>query len=79
MLGIIAVLVFAWRAISADFAEGSKAAVAGALLAAVNTARNTGSGLSSRRCRDTLIIADALKAIPNPLVNEAITVTTLPA
>ncbi len=29
VLGIVAVLIFAWRAVSANFAEGSKAAVAG--------------------------------------------------
>ena len=77
MLGIIAVLVFAWRAVSADFAEGSKAAVAGALLAAVNTASEYGFGAVIAALPGFLIIADALKAIPNPLVNEAITVTTL--
>ena len=77
MLGIIAVLVFAWRAVSADFAEGSQAAVAGALLAAVNTASEYGFGAVIAALPGFLIIADALKAIPNPLVNEAITVTTL--
>ena len=77
VLGIIAVLVFAWRAVSADFAEGSKAAVAGALLAAVNTASEYGFGAVIAALPGFLIIADALKAIPNPLVNEAITVTTL--
>ena len=77
VLGIIAVLVFAWRAVSADFAEGSKAAVAGALLAAVNTASEYGFGAVIAALPGFLIIAGALKAIPNPLVNEAITVTTL--
>jgi H+/gluconate symporter-like permease len=74
---IVAVLVFAWRAVSANFAEGSKAAVAGALLAAVNTASEYGFGAVIAALPGFLIIADALKAIPNPLVNETITVTTL--
>ena len=77
VLGIVAVLIFAWRAVSANFAAGSKDAVAGALLAAVNTASEYGFGAVIAALPGFLIIADALKAIPNPLVNEAITVTTL--
>ena len=38
LLGILMVVAFAWRAIRANFAEGSKDAVAGALLAGTNTA-----------------------------------------
>ena len=34
LCGILTVLAFAWREVTARFAEGSKAAVAGALLAA---------------------------------------------
>ena len=60
-----------------NFAAGSKDAVAGALLAAVNTASEYGFGAVIAALPGFLIIADALKAIPNPLVNEAITVTTL--
>jgi H+/gluconate symporter-like permease len=77
VLGIVAVLIFAWRAVSVNFAAGSKDAVAGALLAAVNTASEYGFGAVIAALPGFLIIADALKAIPNPLVNEAITVTTL--
>ena len=64
MLGIFAVLVFAWRAVSADFAEGSKAAVAGALLAAVNTASEYGFGAVIAALPGFLIIADASRRSP---------------
>src|SRR5574338_499067 len=54
-----------------------KAAVAGSLLASMNTASEYGFGAIIAGLPGFLIIADALKAIPNPLINEAITVTTL--
>ena len=59
------------------FAEGSKNAIAGSLLAAVNTASEYGFGAVIAALPGFLVIRDALKAIPNPLVNEAIAVTTL--
>jgi H+/gluconate symporter-like permease len=77
LLGILMVVAFAWRAIRANFAQGSKDAVAGALLAGTNTASEYGFGAVIAALPGFLIIADALKAIPNPLVNEAVTVTTL--
>ena len=43
----------------------------------MNTASEYGFGAVIAALPGFLIIADALKAIPNPLVNEAITVTTL--
>jgi H+/gluconate symporter-like permease len=77
VLGICLVLVLAWREVSTSFAEGSKDAVGGALLAVVNTASEYGFGAVIAALPGFVIIADALKVIPNPLVNEAITVTTL--
>ncbi|MBA2126426.1 transporter [Hyphomicrobium methylovorum] len=77
VLGILTVLLFAWRAVSANFAEGSKTAVGGALLAAMNTASEYGFGAVIAALPGFATIAHALRAIPNPLVNEAITVTTL--
>ena len=38
VLGILRVLALAWRTVSVKFAEGTKGAIAGALLAAMNTA-----------------------------------------
>ncbi len=77
LLGILTVLAFAWRPVPRKFADGSKAAVAGALLASLNTASEYGFGGVIARCPASCVVADALQAIPNPLVNEAITVTVL--
>src|SRR6185369_8470933 len=56
---------------------GSKAAVAGALLASMNTASEYGFGAVIAALPGFIVIREALRAIPNPLVNEAITVTAL--
>jgi H+/gluconate symporter-like permease len=77
LLGIVTVLVFAWRPVIAKFAEGSKAAVAGALLASMNTASEYGFGGVIALLPGFALISDALRAIPNPLINEAISVTVL--
>ena len=77
LLGIITVVVFAFGRIKERFADGSKAAVAGALLAAMNTASEYGFGGVIAALPGFLIIADGLKAIPGVLVNEAVTVTAL--
>ena len=77
LLGILTVLAFAWRPVIAKFADGSKAAVAGALLASLNTASEYGFGGSDRALPGFTAIADALRSIPNPLINEAISVTVL--
>jgi H+/gluconate symporter-like permease len=75
--GILSVLAFAFREVSRRFAEGSKAAVGGALLASLNTASEYGFGAIIAALPGFLIVKQALQAIPDPLVNEAITVTTL--
>lgn len=75
--GILFVVVTAWGPIQKKFAEGAKSAVAGSLLASMNTASEYGFGGVIASLPGFLVVADALRAIPNPLVNEAITVTTL--
>ena len=77
LAGIVTVFVFAFRPLSKTFAEGSKAAVAGALLAAMNTASEYGFGGVIASLPGFLAIRDTLGAIPNPLVREAVTVTAL--
>ena len=77
LIGILTVVVFAFRQLKKRFAEGTKAAVAGALLASMNTASEYGFGGVIAALPGFLVIRDALAAIPNPLVNEAITVTVL--
>ncbi|HEX7731015.1 MAG TPA: GntP family permease [Rhodanobacter sp.] len=77
LLGILCVLAFAWKPVALRFAEGSKAAVGGALLASMNTASEYGFGAVIAALPGFRLVADALHAIPNPLVNEAVAVTTL--
>jgi H+/gluconate symporter-like permease len=77
LLGIATVFLFAWRPVLAKFAEGSKAAVAGALLASLNTASEYGFGGVIALLPGFAAVSAALRAIPNPLVNEAVTVTVL--
>ncbi|ALN58214.1 GntP family permease [Lysobacter yananisis] len=77
LLGIATVLAFAWKPVTKSFAEGSKAAIGGALLAAMNTASEYGFGAVIAALPGFLVVANALGAIPNPLVNEAVTVTAL--
>jgi H+/gluconate symporter-like permease len=77
VLGILTVLVFAWGPVAKRFAEGSKAAVAGSLLASMNTASEYGFGAVIAALPGFVVIADLLKSIPNPLVNTAITVNVL--
>lgn len=77
LIGILMVLVCGYRAIRTRLAEGTKSAVNGALLAAMNTASEYGFGAVIASLPGFLVLADALKSIPNPLVNEAVTVTLL--
>ncbi|HJV72853.1 MAG TPA: GntP family permease [Noviherbaspirillum sp.] len=77
LIGICLVTAFAFKEVSTKFAEGSKSAVAGALLAAMNTATEYGFGGIIAALPGFAVIAGAMKVIPNPLVNEAVTVTSL--
>lgn len=77
LAGILCVLAFAWKPVMASFAEGTKPAIGGALLAAMNTASEYGFGAVIAALPGFLVVANALGAIPNPLVNEAVTVTAL--
>jgi len=77
LLGILTVFIFAWRPVLAKFADGSKAAVSGALLASLNTASEYGFGGVIALLPGFAVVSAGLRAIPNPLVNEAVTVTVL--
>ena len=77
LVGIATILVFAWKPVIASFAEGTKNAIGGALLASMNTASEYGFGAVIAALPGFLIVANALGAIPDPLVNEAVTVTAL--
>ena len=77
LIGILSVVALAFRPVSAHFAEGTKAAVGGALLAAMNTASEYGFGSVIAALAGFLYLKQSLAAIPNPLINEAISVTSL--
>lgn len=77
LVGIAAVLVLAWKPVTAAFAEGTKSAIGGALLASMNTASEYGFGAVIAALPGFLLVANALSAIPDPLVNEAVAVTAL--
>jgi H+/gluconate symporter-like permease len=77
LVGILAVLALAWRSVSTHFAESTKPAIGGALLASMNTASEYGFGAVIAALPGFLVVANALGAIPNPLVNQAVTVTAL--
>ena len=77
LVGIATVLVFAWKTVFVKFAEGTKVAIGGALLATMNTASEYGFGAVIAALPGFLLVANGLSAIPNPLINEAITVTAL--
>ena len=77
VLGILTVIAFAWKPVTAKFADASKAAISGSLLASMNTASEYGFGGVIAALPGFLIIADGLKTIPNPLINEAISVSAL--
>jgi len=77
LIGILSVIAFAWKPVTASFAEGTKSAIGGALLASMNTASEYGFGAVIAALPGFLVVAKALGAIPNPLVNEAVAVTAL--
>ncbi|SEO54483.1 H+/gluconate symporter [Duganella sp. CF517] len=77
LLGIIFVVVTAFARVRDAFAEGTKAAVGGALLAAMNTASEYGFGGVIAALPGFVAVSQALKSVPDPLVNAAVSVTTL--
>ncbi|MCD9027615.1 GntP family permease [Luteimonas sp. BDR2-5] len=77
LVGILAVIALAWRPVTRKFAEGTKTAIGGALLASMNTASEYGFGAVIAALPGFLLVANGLNSIPDPLVNEAVTVTAL--
>lgn len=77
LVGILSVIALAWRPVVTAFSEGTKAAIGGAMLASMNTASEYGFGAVIAALPGFLVVANALGSIPNPLVNEAISVTAM--
>ncbi|MYM70283.1 GntP family permease [Pseudoduganella sp. FT55W] len=77
LLGILLTVATAFGRIRLTFADGTKAAVGGALLAAMNTASEYGFGGVIAALPGFLSVSEALRSVPNPLVNAAVSVTSL--
>ena len=76
-VGILSVITLAWKPVVTAFSEGTKSAIGGAMLASMNTASEYGFGAVIAALPGFLVVANALGSIPNPLVNEAISVTAM--
>jgi len=76
-LGILSVLALAWRRVIPRFGQAMRDAVGGALLAIMNTASEYGFGAVIAALPGFVVIKAGLAAVPNPLLNEAISVSTL--
>ena len=77
LMGILAVFLFSGKRVISKFAEGSKSAISGALLASMNTASEYGFGAVIASLPGFLVVANSLTSIRNPLVNEAVSITVL--
>ena len=77
LCGVVTIFLFAWRSLKGKLADGSKVAVGGAMLASLNTASEYGFGGVIAALPGFVQVADALKDIPNPLINQAITINIL--
>ncbi|WP_395696804.1 GntP family permease [Methylocella sp.] len=77
LLGILTVFALAFAPLAKKFAEGSKAAVGGALLASMNTASEYGFGAVIAALPGFIFIRDALAGIGDPLVKVAVSVSAL--
>jgi H+/gluconate symporter-like permease len=75
--GILFVVIVEFRTVRQHFAEDMKSAVAGSLLATMNTASEFGFGAVIASLAGFGIIATGLATIPNPLVRMSVTVTAL--
>ena len=77
LAGILWIFLFAFKPVAARFAEGSSSAVGGALLASLNTASEYGFGGVIAALPGFGAVTGLLQSIPNPLLNEAVSVSVL--
>jgi H+/gluconate symporter-like permease len=77
LIGILMVVACSWKQISGKFAEGTKSAIGGALLASMNTASEYGFGSVISALPGFMLVSGALSKIPNPLIKEAVSVNIL--
>lgn len=77
LLGILFVVLTAFKAIKTKFVDGAKVAIGGALLAAMNTASEYGFGAVIAALPGFIVVRESLRLIPDPLLNAATSVTVL--
>ena len=77
VIGIVLIVILAWKKVAPAFSEGTKSALGGAMLASLNTASEYGFGTVIASLPGFLVVRDVLEHIQNPLVNEAVTVNLL--
>ncbi|MBM7648267.1 H+/gluconate symporter-like permease [Bacillus ectoiniformans] len=76
--GIVAALLFNWKRVTINFKAGLNTAIGGALLAAMNTGAEYGfGGVIASLPGFTVISKGISETFTNPLVNGAVTTTTL--
>lgn len=77
LIAILMVIALGFNTIRRGFAHGTRVAVAGALLATMNTASEYGFGAVIAALPGFIVVRDATRIVPNPLLNAAVTTTTL--
>jgi H+/gluconate symporter-like permease len=77
VIAIVLVCAISFKTMKEKFAAGSYAAVGGAMLATMNTATEYGYGSVIAALPGFIVIRDALTSIPNPLLNECVTINAL--
>ena len=77
LVGVLLTIVLGFRGIRGRFNEGTRPAVAGALLATLNTASEFGFGAVIASLPGFIVARDALGITPHPLLKAAIATTTL--
>lgn len=77
VVGIIFVICTGFKQIAPKWADGSHSAVTGSLVASMNTASEYGFGSVIAGLPGFTLILNSLNGISNPLIHQAISVTTL--
>ncbi|WP_409305843.1 GntP family permease [Peribacillus sp. SCS-155] len=78
IVGIVATILYDWKRVTSKFKEGINASIGGSLLATMNTAAEYGFGGVIAALPGFALIRDGIaNTFTNPLVNGAVTTTTL--
>jgi H+/gluconate symporter-like permease len=78
IVGILATILYDWKRVTANFKEGINASIGGSLLATMNTGAEYGFGGVIAALPGFTVIRDGIAdTFTNPLVNGAVTTTTL--